>query len=541
MLNIPSPEPKLGQVFTRRWVAESLLDLAGYTSDRPLEAMTIVEPSAGEGAFLAPILQRLLDRALERGVPLATLTDAIRAYDLDPAKVRVSRHLCVDALELAGMGHEEASTLARMWVLQQDYLIAADSGPVDIVVGNPPYIRYDDLTAGQFAMYQTRWKTLAGRGDIYVGFWEKALRSVKPGGVVAFICADRWMRNSYGSRLRELVGAKYGVRAVWSMHDVDAFHSRVSSYPAMTVIANEVQGPVVVAETTAQFGARSAIELARWGLGTGRHQTGVGYQADRLSHWYTGPGLWPTGSPERLALLDRLSGLPTIEESGVTVGIGLASGADASYVVGTAPVEPDRLLPMATCRSITPKGLNWAGEHLVNPWGPDGSLVDLSDFPRLEKYLRTAAGVTNRHVARKNPTRWHRTIDRVIPKLAERRKLLIPDMRSNVEPYLDEQGLYPHHNFYWMTSDVWDLRVLGGLLLSDVAQSFVEAYCVRMRGGTLRLQAQYLRTIRLPHADTIPAAVADVLRSAFRTRDRARASEAARAAYGLASAGKLAS
>ena len=530
MLTIPSPEPKLGQIFTRRWVAECLL-----------EAMTIVEPSAGEGAFLAPILQRLLDRALGRGVPLASLADAVRAYDLDPEKVRHSRHLCVEALELAGMEHDEATAMAAVWVRRQDYLTAPDTAPVDIVVGNPPYIRYDDLTPGQFALYQERWKTLAGRGDIYVGFWEKALTSLKPGGRVAYICADRWMRNNYGARLRELVGAQYAVRAVWTMHDVDAFHTKVSSYPAITVIANEAQGPVAVATTTAEFGSRSAAELARWSLGRGRHQRGVGYRADRLSHWYTGPGLWPTGSPDRLSLLDRLSDLPTIEESGVTVGIGLASGADASYVVDTAPVEPDRLLPMATRQSITPKGLRWAGEHLVNPWGPDGALVNLSEFPRLEKYLRTAAGVSDRHVAKKNPAKWHRTIDRVIPGLAEREKLLIPDMRSNVEPYLDEQGLYPHHNFYWMISDVWDLRVLGGLLLSDVAQSFVEAYCVRMRGGTLRLQAQYLRTIRLPHADTIPASVADVLRSAFTNRDRAAASEAARVAYGLDSAHELAS
>ena len=71
VLNVSSPEPKLGQIFTRRWVAETLLDLAGYTVSQPLESMTVVEPAVGEGAFLAPILQRLLDRALGRGVRLA--------------------------------------------------------------------------------------------------------------------------------------------------------------------------------------------------------------------------------------------------------------------------------------------------------------------------------------------------------------------------------------------------------------------------------------------------------------------------------------
>lgn len=40
VLSVPSPDPKLGQIFTRRWVAETLLDLSGYTVSQPLEAMT---------------------------------------------------------------------------------------------------------------------------------------------------------------------------------------------------------------------------------------------------------------------------------------------------------------------------------------------------------------------------------------------------------------------------------------------------------------------------------------------------------------------
>ena len=47
--------------------------------------------------------------------------------------------------------------------------------------------------------------------------------------------------------------------------------------------------------------------------------------------------------------------------------------------------------------------------------------------------------------------------------------------------------------------------MLGGLLLSDVANLFVGAYCVRMRGGCYRFQAQYLRRIRVPDAGSVRA------------------------------------
>jgi type I restriction-modification system DNA methylase subunit len=48
-----------GEVFTRRWVVELILDLVGYTSNRPLHELTVIEPACGSGAFLGPITERL--------------------------------------------------------------------------------------------------------------------------------------------------------------------------------------------------------------------------------------------------------------------------------------------------------------------------------------------------------------------------------------------------------------------------------------------------------------------------------------------------
>jgi len=63
---------------------------------------------------------------------------------------------------------------------------------------------------------------------------------------------------------------------------------------------------------------------------------------------------------------------------------------------------------------------------------------------------------------------------------------------------LDEGRFYPHHNLYHVTSPAWDLRALATILRSPVAVLFVSGYCVKMAGGFLRFQAQYLRRIRIP-------------------------------------------
>ena len=152
----------------------------------------------------------------------------------------------------------------------------------------------------------------------------------------------------------------------------------------------------------------------------------------------------------------------------------------------------------------------------------------------MARYLKSRSrAVRNRHVARMNPDKWYRTIDRVEPGLLAREKLLIPDLKAFIQPVLDRGETYPHHSFYVITSDQWDLEVLGGLLLSDVAELFVAMYCVKMRGGCYRFQAQYLRRIRVPELSTIGKRDQSKLRDAFERRDRTLASEVARRLYGV--------
>jgi hypothetical protein len=62
-------------------------------------------------------------------------------------------------------------------------------------------------------------------------------------------------------------------------------------------------------------------------------------------------------------------------------------------------------------------------------------------------------------------------------------KLLIPDIAGSNEVVFEQGHYHPHHNLYFVVSDVWDIEVLGGLLSSRMALFFVWSYAVKMRGG----------------------------------------------------------
>lgn len=536
----PDPGGEHGEVFTRRWVVELILDLVGYRVDEDLGASVIVEPSCGCGAFIVPIVERLAESCARHGRRLRDLEHAIRGFDLLEHNAEHTRKAVMDKLLELGEPVDVAERLSGQWVQTDDFLLADHRGlQADFVVGNPPYIRLEDVPNEVSDAYRRELPTMRGRADIFVGFFEQGLSLLASEGRLAFICADRWMRNQYGAQLRSLVSESYAVDIVLVLHDVDAFEDPVAAYPAITVMRNGAQGPAKVVDTTASFGPSDARNIASWLTGTDgpAPRASASFAVAELPTWFSGGAHWPAGSPHELELIAHLEEhFAPLEDprTGTRVGIGVATGCDDVFVTTSADgVEPSRLLPLLTASDIAGGKAAWGGRYLVNPW-EDGRLVDLNEFPGFASYLEAyGERVRGRHVAKRQPTKWHRTIDKVDPMLQARPKLLLPDMKAAAHPVLDPGGYYPHHNLYFVVSEEWDLEVLGGLLLSDVANLFVGAYCVKMRGGTYRFQAQYLRKIRVPDPKGLSAEARNDLRAAFRARDRAAASAAAWPLYGV--------
>jgi len=528
-----------GAVFTRRWVVEFILDLCGYTPDVDLSQKLLVEPACGDGAFLGPITTRLIESCERHGRDPIEAIDSVRAFDLQHVHVERSRDVVAEQLVAAGLSDQGARTVAEAWVQHGDFLLTSHTKEtVDFVVGNPPYIRLEDVADDRMRLYQATSATMTGRADIYLGFIEMGLRLLVKDGVLGFICADRWMRNAYGKRLRRMIVDGYAVDAVIEMHDVDAFTDEVSAYPAVVVLRHGQQHEPLVATTESAFDADAATELLKWAAHkrtSGQIELSGRLSGSRLPTWFDAETSWPTGSLGRLALLRDLEDrFEPLERDGTRIGIGVATGADDVFIGHSPDVEEDRLIPLVMTGDITTGHVEWGGKHLLNPWARPRELVDLEEYPRLAAHFGASAeALRNRYTAKRNPDMWYRTIDPVHVDLTDRPKLLFPDMKMSAHPVLDQGGHYPHHNLYYIVSDEWHLEILGGLLLSRVAQFFIESYAVRMRGGTLRFQAQYLRRIRVPSIASIGKRERRGLTEAFRRRDVDSATTIALRIYGV--------
>ena len=526
-----------GAISTRREVVEFILDLTGYTENAPLTAYRLLEPSFGDGRFLVPAIERLLTVAKRNGqLTYETLEPAIRAVELHIATYEGTRRLVAKRLLESGIDSESSVRLCDAWLIQGDFLLERFPPNFTHVVGNPPYVRQECIPDALLSEYRQRYKTIYDRADIYVPFIEQSLALLGKGGQLGFICADRWMKNKYGRKLRELVSQNYSLRIFVDMVETNAFQAEVSAYPAITIIEKGS------ADTTRVY-ARPAIDsttLKALAADLTAARLPEESEAQEVEKVALNGEPWVLDSFDELGLVRRLEAqLPTLEEAGCKVGIGVATGSDKAFIgdFDNLDVEPSRKLPLVMTKDILDGHVVWRGKGVINPFTDDGKLVYLEGFPKLRAYLEThKEEIAGRHVAEKNPRGWYRTIDRIYPALTYREKLLIPDIKADASIVYEEGKLYPHHNLYYVISDEWDVQSLQAVMRSGIARLFVAIYCTRMRGGYLRFQAQYLRKIRIPMWSDVGTDLRDRLVLYAETNDRHALNEIVSELYGLSTA-----
>ncbi len=496
-----------GAVFTKAGIVDAILDLCGYTPDAELAQKRMLEPSFGDGEFLLAAIDRLVESFKRSGASMADaahlLANAIRGVEVHRETFRATSRKTVARLIDRGLEKEAAEDLVGQWLVCDDFLLAEIEGSFDFVIGNPPYVRQERIPSTLVMEYKRRYATFYDRADLYVLFYEKGLDLLRQGAVLGFICANRWIKNKYGGPLRRKVSEGFYLKFFIDLERADAFHSDVMAYPAITVIqrssARRTYLPLDDREAATGLDLIVAkLMAAERGVRLG----GYGGEIAEVTNVVCGQAPWILDAPEILTILrDLEKRFETLEGVSTRVGIGVATGADRVFIGNyhDLPVEESRKLPLAMAADCANGVVNWGGRGVVNPYLESGQLAPLDRFPRFAAYMEeNAEALRKRHTAKKRPNAWYKTIDRIYPRLADCPKLLIPDIKGEATIVFDEGLYYPHHNLYVITSDVWDLRALQAVLRSSVALMFVAAYCVRMSGGFLRFQAQYLRRIRCP-------------------------------------------
>jgi hypothetical protein len=339
-----------GAVYTPDWVVEALVDGAGVTADD-----VVVEPACGRGAFLVPVLERVRGR-MDAATLLQWANTHLVALDIDAAALQDAR-----AALAAWFGRTfgvDTGPEAFTFFHHTDALAwqPTPGGPVPtVVVGNPPYVRFQNLDPALRADLAARFTSCAsGNVDLYYAFMEQALAWAPR---TAFVVPHGFLTTRSGRGLRALLD---GSVLRIDDHGAERVFPGVGTYVALVFLH--------------------------------RGQAAPGQPVHHIPSGRVQP--FHVDTPKAAQVRRTQPGIATLCDQAFAVERD-AQGGFVAKATGMA-VEPTYVRPLVKITTIHRKNpANW-DQFILYPYDADGRIVD-------EAILRTTAPRTWAHLHAMRP------------------------------------------------------------------------------------------------------------------------------------------
>lgn len=132
--------------------------------------------------------------------------------------------------ELENSYYELQNETSKPFILWQLYFpkVFRDNGGFDIVIGNPPYVKVQNLTHDAIdilkANYDTAWKRI----DMSTLFIELGYKLINSEGTVNYITSNQFLSTEYGRKMREFFVEKQAVRQIVDFGDLRVFENAMT-------------------------------------------------------------------------------------------------------------------------------------------------------------------------------------------------------------------------------------------------------------------------------------------------------------------------
>lgn len=196
------------QKFTPNTLVETILDLAGYTTD--LMGKTILENSFGSGSILKAIVARYIKSAIIAGYSKEDISLGLSRdiYGIELDKGLFDNCICA----LNDIVNQYALPTV-IWKLFHGNALELDlNQKFDFIVGNPPYISYKEMDdASRKALRKKFVSCSAGKFDYCYAFIESAMGLLKDTGRLVQLIPNNIYKNVFAQNLRDILKAHLSI------------------------------------------------------------------------------------------------------------------------------------------------------------------------------------------------------------------------------------------------------------------------------------------------------------------------------------------
>ena len=489
--------------------------------------IVVLDPAAGDGRFLSCVVAWLLDRAVAAGYNAeqarrAIVQRCVIGMEKDAQFAMLARRILGTG---AVVHHTEALTCAP------------ELPPVDIVVGNPPYLRSVRCAAvdrGLWRALQGRYHaTSTGEWDVYAAFIEQSLQWIEDDGEVGLVVPSRWHTAAFASSLREYLGRRAALRGIVDFGDVQVIPG-ATTYVSIVFLSRKATKLVSIARYRGGGWKCGMIESSL--LQRGPWRLSVGLQADLIRD--------VAGRAPSLGDIARISKGVGTNADKVFVVRRLESNEGKTWVEsklhGRVQLETALIHRCLRGRDVQIQGTANPDVCCLVPYDSTGKLIEpgtlYEQWPYTAAYLERCREVLEaRERGRFRGERFYRfgRPQNLRFLLDSRSKIVIPDIVRSPRAMLDHRGAMVLDSAYVVrlraVHTPYTLELVWVVLNSPITRWWLGETGICLRGGYLRMKTAYLNSLPLP---PLTPRVREILPNTFAT-ERREYFELLRQAYGV--------
>lgn len=233
-LIIPISDRKFnGAFFTPDYIIDFIIN-----EIQPKDNDTNLDPSCGCGAFLVGLTdyyKRTFNKSIRNIVKKNIFGSDILEYNINRTKLI----LTIYALQF---GEHLKETDFNLY--HQDSLRADWKQNFDNIVGNPPYVKFQDLSEENRNYLTKYWTTIqGGTFNLYFAFFELGYKLLKPSGKLGYITPNNYFTSLAGESLRKFFQHRKCVTRIIDFNHKKVFEAQ--TYTAITFL-NKQQNEAII-------------------------------------------------------------------------------------------------------------------------------------------------------------------------------------------------------------------------------------------------------------------------------------------------------
>lgn len=224
-LLIPVKDRKTnGAFFTPSYIVDYIIETVN-----PQYNNKVIDLSCGSGAFILGLLKYYVSN--HKKTVIQCIKDNI--YGVDILDYNIKR--CKLFIVLFGLIHNEIVVEEDINIHVADSLKKKWEMKFDVVVGNPPYVKFQDLDENVRDYLLNNWETTKlGTYNLYFAFFELGLKVLKENGKLGYITPNNYFTSLSGEYLRAFFQSKKCVYKIIDFSCTKVFD--VQTYTAITFL-----------------------------------------------------------------------------------------------------------------------------------------------------------------------------------------------------------------------------------------------------------------------------------------------------------------